>query len=329
VEGSALYDFEEILAILWRSVADAREIHEIKLAHPGCKVFQLDREQRNGKENQKVTIPRDEIQTFTVVPDGIYLVRVEELEQIFTKGGENAKLPAGVLMYNLVTRIMEPPEFSGLRLGDMFVVGTADDKLAKDPETWKAAKAIGCQRLEKLLKAAGVETAEDDPEIQPNIMTEIVDQQCLAQAFKETDDGSRDPRYKGMERNRIAGWYPVGDREIGIAGGPRTAGTAKRPAAGPAIPAARTPAVPETVPSSPPPVQSETPTVRRPVPRRTTAPPAQAPPTAEAKTSVAPPVRKTAKSEVIPCERCEPAQDIPRDQFRDHQELHNEADKQE
>jgi len=69
VEGSALYDFQEILAILWRSVADAREIHEIKLAHPGCKVFQLDREFRNGKENMPVKIPRDEIQQNTVVPD--------------------------------------------------------------------------------------------------------------------------------------------------------------------------------------------------------------------------------------------------------------------
>ena len=290
-------------------------------------------------------IPRDEIQENTVVPDGVYLVRIEELEKSATKGSEGAKLPAGVKMFNLTARIKEPKEFAGLALRDNFCVGTEDDPDALDPETWKSPKAIGCMRFEKLLKAAKIQSDDDDEDAQPNIMSEIEGQECLAQAVYEKDDGSRDPRYKGRERNRISGWYPIGDRDIGVEGGAKRPGTSKRPASpvprkiAPPAQAQNTqePGPDENTPEA----QATAPAPRRTLPRRAALPavkeaevevvagpdeiagedvsanPTKAPPPVRAK--------RATKPETTECGMCEPPQDIPSEQYRAHILLHTDA----
>jgi hypothetical protein len=95
------------------------------------------------------------------------------------------------LMYMAILRVTEPAQFAGHQLREWYVIGTDDDPKAKRPETWERTEG-GPGRLARLLKRAGVPTADDDEEW----MDAAAGQEICVHLGTRTDDN-------GEPRNRI------------------------------------------------------------------------------------------------------------------------------
>lgn len=128
----------------------------------------------------------------------------------------------GKLMYVGHFRGMEPKTIKGLMLNpENFVVGNDDDPQWQDPET----VTFGLQRLKRVMKCSGIQLGDDLDED----LHACQGQQVLIDVYQIVDDGERDPRYKGMIRNRIRDFHTPGEREIGVVDEKPT-GAAKAPA---------------------------------------------------------------------------------------------------
>lgn len=88
------------------------------------------------------------------------LVEIVSFER--TKTGENSKTP-GTRMYVEEVKIVEPKRYKDLTVRDWIVVGTAEDPLAKRPETWGRSEA-GPGRLKRVLNRSGTPLSDDDEE---------------------------------------------------------------------------------------------------------------------------------------------------------------------
>jgi hypothetical protein len=108
-------------------------------------------------------------------------------------------------------------------------VGTTDDPTATEDQTWK--NSVGVRRMKRLFKSTQIPMTPDVDEM----VTAVKQQRFVAAVSQETDDGVRDPKYKGVKRNRVNAMYPVGTRLPG--NGPAPTVTAP-PAAQPAKPVA-------------------------------------------------------------------------------------------
>lgn len=138
----------------------------------------------------------DSVPDSTLLPDNMYVFEIESI----TEGASKA----GHLMYTGAFRVADG-EFTGTPLYDRFAIGTNDDPTADDPQTW--VKSIGARRMKRLFKAA-----MPDLPLAGNIdeMIRVATQQrFVAMVNIEEDDGVKDPKYKGVKRNRIAAMYPA------------------------------------------------------------------------------------------------------------------------
>ena len=117
------------------------------------------------------------------------LLTIKSIER--TKTGENSKNP-GCRMYVVEAGIVEPKKYSGMTLRDWIVVGTADDPLAKEKETWTNGSEKGPGRLKRLLVRSGTALSEDDEEW----MEAAEGQQFVASISAKADD-------EGYIRNRM------------------------------------------------------------------------------------------------------------------------------
>jgi hypothetical protein len=137
-----------------------------------------------------------------VIPAMGVKCEIEEIER--TETGENSQTP-GMLMYQATFRVLEPEMYVGSSLRDWFVIGTKDDKRAKQAGTWERAEG-GPGRLARLLKRAGVPNADDDEEW----MDAAAGQQICMHVSKRTDEN-------GEPRNRVGMYFRESDADfIGI-----------------------------------------------------------------------------------------------------------------
>ncbi len=176
----------------------------------------------------------DEIPDSTLLPDGIYPFDIEGIKEDQSK--------AGALMYTATYRVAEG-DFVGLPQFDRFNIGSPDDPNADDPETWK--RSIGARQLKRLFKAAHVPLGTDVDDM----CQAAIGQRFLGVVNQQTDDGVRNPQYKGVVRNQFRGYYAVGERATTN----QTATVAKhtRPSPSPAAPVARPVTAPATKPVKP------------------------------------------------------------------------------
>jgi len=164
-----------------------------------------------------------------LVPDGLYRVSIASIEETASQNGK--------LMYNTQFEIMEPADFAGMMLFELFCIGTDEDPDAVEEKAWRGFAAT---RMKAMLKSAQVPMDDD----MDNIIAAAIQQQLIVAANQEVDDGTRDPKYKGRVRNRISSFYQLGHKEVGLTDAPAAA---KKPLA--AVPKAAAPAAAPAAPT--------------------------------------------------------------------------------
>ena len=143
-----------------------------------------------------------EVPDTTLLPEGMYRLEIESIDEAVTA------TPPARLMYKAMYRVAEGA-FKGSVLFDNFAIGTPEDPNAKEQATWNTSRAA--RRLRRLLRGAQVPIVEDVDEM----VAVAVGQQFQAVVTVKKDDGKRDPRYAGLERNEIGGYYAPGERAEG------------------------------------------------------------------------------------------------------------------
>ena len=134
-------------------------------------------------------------------PKGAYLCKVLDVDR--TKTGENSRVP-GCRMYHVQLETSADKRnkgYGGIRLDDWIVVGTEDDPLAKEAETWERSEG-GPGRLVLLLQKSGTAVSDNDE----TWMEALVDQEVVCDVGERVDEN-------GEKRNRIGrpGYYAEGD----------------------------------------------------------------------------------------------------------------------
>jgi hypothetical protein len=196
-------------------------------------------------------------------------------------------------MYRAQYSIAEPEPYVGYPQYDYFVIGTADDPQAEDPETWK--NSIGARQLKRMFKAAQVPMSDDIDEM----CAVATGQQLIAVVGQQITK-------RGTPMNQINGYYALGEREVGLEQKPAAA-RGRVPARAP-VAAPRTAAAPRAAaPAAPP--QRLAPAAR-PAPGRPAAP---APPPAN-------PKKGGAAGAMTKCAVC--GESVPRAEFAQHVQAH-------
>lgn len=228
-------------------------------------------------------VPFDEIPDSGVLLDGTYHVAGEELTADFSSTGKK--------MYSARMVVAAPDDYQGMYMFENFVIGTDDDPQATQLSTWK--KSIGARRLKGMLKAAGIPSSNDEAAI----CAGFKGVQFMIVVSQYTEKGGD---YDGTIRNRIGGFYRVGERAPEVTGKP----TGARGATPMPTPAAVTP----TAPAPPTPTPVSAPTAAPAAPAAPPAPTAPSPqPAAEAPAPAA---------AMLPCGVC--GKQIPVTGFQDH-----------
>jgi hypothetical protein len=154
-------------------------------------------------------VPFDEIPDSGVLLDGTYQVAGEEL--IADQSSTGKKMYVGRMV------VLEPSDYAGMYIFENFVIGTDDDPGATQLSTWK--KSIGARRFKSMLKAAGIPSSNDEAAI----CAGFAGAQLTLVVSQYTEKGGD---YDGTIRNRIGGFYRVGERKAEVLGKPSGAGGA-------------------------------------------------------------------------------------------------------
>lgn len=233
----------------------------------------------------------DAVPDSNVVPEGLYQTQIESFEEKSSKSGK--------LMYLLTFEIMEPAEYAGQKLFEYFVIGSDEDPDGAEEATWN--KAVGAQRMKQVLKKSQVPMDTD----MDNIAAAAVQSQQVINVIQQVDE---EGEYKGTIRNRIRGFYGLGEKEVGV-----TAAEAPKPKAPLAsVPKAAAPAAAKPAP------KAAAPAAAKPAAPRPNLPPGtQTPPRPAAAAPAAKP-----KSAEVKCSICETM--VPRAEFSAHVEAHAE-----
>ena len=146
------------------------------------------------------TIDWDSIPDTLVVEEGIYEVSCEDIQETISREAQK-------LMYTVVMRVVEPKVQAGLPVYDRFVIGTDEDPMADNAETWKRAL-----RLKKFVKASGVTLSSDIDAT----LAATKGKHFVIAVTKSVNDGKRDASRKGQPENRVTSYYGLGEREPAI-----------------------------------------------------------------------------------------------------------------
>jgi hypothetical protein len=207
----------------------------------------------NGNANY---FPWEETKEDNIFPTMIGHFRIKSMED----GQSNN---SGKRMFRATFECVAPLDYAGQQHFENYVVGSDDAPMAVLPGSF------GTRNFKKLCKSA---------QIPPNNDVAVLMRSCEGAEvllsvveYEETQEG----QYKGSKKNRIAGYFRLGEREIGVAPAQGVAGRSTGPA--PAMPAA--PAAPAY---QPPPVQTQAPAPQY-------APPAGPPAPVQPQAPMAPP----------------------------------------
>lgn len=185
-------------------------------------------------------IPFGSIPDSNILPDNIYRLKIDKLEEVMSKEGDGK---TSKLMYKLTNKVVEPASHKGLFFTEFFVIGTEDDPEAEELNTWQTS--IGGRALKRLSAKLGVPTG--DEEDSDAFLAAVKGVEYLATIITKTEPDTKktpegvevDNPYKGRVNNRVTAYWALGEREPGsLTEGngkhaPRTTKAAK-PAAAPA-----------------------------------------------------------------------------------------------
>lgn len=177
----------------------------------------------------------DQVQdNIAAVPSGRYLVVVESFEQEMSTTGK--------LMYTVQQRIQAPAAYKGMVLFERFVVGSAEDPEANDPQTWLSPRNVAVKRMKALFKGAALNTSQSITAMSRAILQKkvvaVVSIEVEPALDKKTGDANK---WAGQQRNRVDGYYKPGEADLvagpaltGVAPPTPVATSAAAPAAAPA-----------------------------------------------------------------------------------------------
>ena len=117
------------------------------------------------------------------------LLKVKEMERLKTKPKEGKKQKR---MYHATLEIVEPKSLKGMTMHDYCVIGTEDDPLAKERETWERSEG-GPGRLARLFEKANVEIDDEDDQVWMDAIVENGDN-VVAPITVRPDRESGEPR---------------------------------------------------------------------------------------------------------------------------------------
>jgi hypothetical protein len=186
-------------------------------------------------------IPFDEIPDSGVLLDGVYHVAGEEL--IADQSSTGKKMYSGRMV------VMLPEDYKGMYVFENFVIGADDDPMATQLSTWK--KSIGARRFKGMMKAAGIPSGNDEAAMCAGFQGV----QFMIVVSQYTEKGGD---YDGTIRNRIGGFYRVGERVAEVtgkqagAGGAVVSPTPVMPTAAPVTPSPAPASAPQPVAAAPP-----------------------------------------------------------------------------
>jgi len=136
------------------------------------------------------------------IPADIYALEIDSIEESLSK--EKSKL-----MYRVTFRVIEPETYRGHLLFEYYVFGTDEDPLAEKQETLNTS--YGIKRFKRMMRAAQIPDLEDMDEL----IVAALGNKFTASVSQVTDDGSRDPKYKGRMRNEITMVHTYGAQPTG------------------------------------------------------------------------------------------------------------------
>lgn len=151
-------------------------------------------------------VPLTEMQGMgSLLPDGIYRLRGEEMEAAITSTGK--------LSYKARSSVVEPTEYAGESFFDNFTIGDDEDPEAEQPHTWK--RTFGAKRFTSLLDASQLDRSQnmDDEEIAAAWAgTEYLASLIIKTQAATNKDGSPN-EYAGNQRNEAKRYYLIGEKE--------------------------------------------------------------------------------------------------------------------
>lgn len=178
-----------------------------------------------------------------VLPSGTYLLHIDELEDVMSKGGKDG-IPKRMISGRY--SIEEPSQFVGMTYFENLVVGSAEAPTAVVPGS------MGTRSFKGLMKACQIPPS--------NSMQQLLVSANNSKAkfiMQVTYYEEKEGEYAGTPRNRTVGYFKVGERAPGLAEAqpqapmapPATAPTAAVPP--PVAPGTPTPAPAAPAPAAP------------------------------------------------------------------------------
>lgn len=96
------------------------------------------------------------------------LIVIKEMERLKTKPKEGKKQKR---MYHATYSILEPKSLKGMQMHDYYVIGTEEDPLAKEQDTWERSEG-GPGRLARLFEKCGIEIDDSDDQLWMDALVE-------------------------------------------------------------------------------------------------------------------------------------------------------------
>ena len=180
--------------------------------------------------------PWDDIPDSGLLPEGIFQMRGEKLEEGMTGTGKKR--------ISLQAIVEQPEDMAGMRMFENFTIGSAEDLLAKNIATWK--KSVGMSILKNdVCKAANIPPSNEIAVI----AAAFAGSMFVVDAIIQTQEGGD---WHGTKRNKFQ-YYKVGERAVGAKKSTTPGvGMPQAPAAPPVAPSvtpAATPPPPSGVPA--------------------------------------------------------------------------------
>jgi hypothetical protein len=144
---------------------------------------------------QSVAMPTD-IPTAETIGGGIYTVRVASCKPVL----KEAKDGVEYLTVNIEFRILDA-DFSNSPVWDTIRLGTENDPLARDPQTWKAPRGGG-RSLQRFMAAAGVSNCGN------------LGGNCAALQERQLLVKVTEREWEGAMFNNVRGYFPLGEKEL-------------------------------------------------------------------------------------------------------------------
>ena len=156
-------------------------------------------------------IPFGSIPDSNILPDNIYRLKIDKLEEVMSKEREGK---TSKLMYKLTSKVVEPVSHKGLFFSEFFVIGTEEDPEAEELATWQTS--IGGRALKRLTAKLGIPTG--DEEDSDAFLNAVKGVEFLATIITKTEPAEKNGQpnpYAGRVNNNVTAYWALGEKEPG------------------------------------------------------------------------------------------------------------------